>query len=450
MNHIEVKSMPTPYDYEEHYWVIDGKSLPEYLEEWVSERPDDPLNRLGTLLGLCPAWLNCLEWEGDVRFVWELISMEDAILPLLVCEDDLDFSCIVIVAEVHKEGDYVHWKRIGQVLHDNEDFEEEKQSGILKVDAYTDEDWEMYGDNIALETIHSEAWDNWIGENWSEELFRRRMNYTLPYYATEGNIRWLKDVNWTFHRREYEEVVETYKNLNDSFDENTSRLLNTPSNIPPKVPEKLYFPCKACGKPIELNKDPEPGFSIIAYDEMLEWSDFTKDVPPLNENIWCRSEALPKKGEKRIVKAHFPFHFQTGEVFWTLFQPAQSFFNGWDEHPEELDKSGIVSCRFESILEKSEECAWIEVTVTEVIALKDISSRFPVFAYDGRFDWLINNADMQYEYKNWTFYSWSAQGDLGEWILIYKDKQEIQHIILYSKWDYHASDLHCGNIIIRS
>ena len=40
---------------------------------------------------------------------------------------------------------------MGYVIHDNEEFEEEKRSGILCLEAYSDEDWEKYGDNIALE-----------------------------------------------------------------------------------------------------------------------------------------------------------------------------------------------------------------------------------------------------------------------------------------------------------
>lgn len=58
--------------------------------------------------------------KGDVRFMWKVISMDSAVLPLLLCEEDLDFSCIVIVGEVEKTKDFVCWNRIGYVLHDNE------------------------------------------------------------------------------------------------------------------------------------------------------------------------------------------------------------------------------------------------------------------------------------------------------------------------------------------
>lgn len=210
MNHIEVKKIPTQYGYEERYWVIDGKSLPEYLDMWADESEDSFLKSIQPFLGLYPAWGRQLNWEGDIRFVWKMIDMDSVILPLLVCEDDLDFDCIVIVADVEKTKDCVYWKRIGYVLHDNEDLEEEKKNGILNLSVYSDDDWEKYGDNIALEHVNSPEWNEWISKNWDEELYRRRMNYTLPYYQTEGSICWIKDSDWVFERFEYDQMVKTF------------------------------------------------------------------------------------------------------------------------------------------------------------------------------------------------------------------------------------------------
>lgn len=213
MNHIEVQSLLTPYGYDESYWVIDGKSLPEYLNMWCGELQDGYLGTIKSFLGLCPAWSKELNWQGDIRFVWNLIDMDSTILPLLVCEDDLDFSCIVIVVETEKTKDFVYWNRVGYVRHENEDFEEEKKSGILNLESYSDEDWVKYGDNIALEEVGSDKWEAWISKNWDEELYRRRMNYTLAYYQSEGNIGWLKDTNWVFDRYEYDCMVKDFFEL---------------------------------------------------------------------------------------------------------------------------------------------------------------------------------------------------------------------------------------------
>lgn len=164
--------------------------------------------------GLCPTWSKELDFRGDIRWVWKLIEMDSVVLPLLLCPEDLDFTCMVIVVEVEKTKDYVYWNRVGYVLHENEDFEEEKKNGILNTSTYSDEDWEEYG-YIAFENIYSPLWKEWISDHWDEELYRRRMNYTLPYYQTEGNICWIKDTNWVFDRIEYEQMVSKFRELED-------------------------------------------------------------------------------------------------------------------------------------------------------------------------------------------------------------------------------------------
>ncbi len=232
MNHIKIEKVVTQYGYDEDYWSIDGKILPKYLDECISESNDTYINKIGTFDGLCPAWSKELDFKGDVRFVWELIQRESAVLPVLLCPDDLDFSCIVIVVEVDKTKDFVYWNRIGYVTHKNEDFEEEKRSGILCLEAYTDEDWDKYDDNIALESTTSHFWEEWISKNWEEELYRRRMNYTLPYYEKEGNVCWFQDLNWCFARDEYEVMVrefwerKTLEKLQNLLIQDNNRKLN--------------------------------------------------------------------------------------------------------------------------------------------------------------------------------------------------------------------------------
>lgn len=83
-----------------------------------------------------------------------------------------------------KQKDTVLWKRIGRVDHTAESFEREKASGILCVEAYTDEDRARYGHTMALEKVDSLTWRQWIGEHWDEELYRRRINYTFPSFRS--------------------------------------------------------------------------------------------------------------------------------------------------------------------------------------------------------------------------------------------------------------------------
>lgn len=185
MNHIKIAEIPTGYGYNQYVWNIDETSLFQYLSTWSADFPDDKtIKMMKPFEDLCPAWVKDLEWQGDVRFVWKVIDLDSAVLPLLFCPEDTDFSCIVIVVEVEKTENFVYWNRIGYVLHTNEDFDEEKKNGILNTNMYSDEDWQKYGDNIARED-----------------------------YQTEGNIFWMQTVNWVFDRYEYEQMVDEYWKL---------------------------------------------------------------------------------------------------------------------------------------------------------------------------------------------------------------------------------------------
>lgn len=106
MNHIELKSTITCYDYPEYYCIIDGKPITVYLDEFVRNNSLHSLSGFGSLRGLMPAWCGKLLWQWENDFVWEMVdSPEELNVPILVCEDDCDLSCIVIMVHIRKEKD---------------------------------------------------------------------------------------------------------------------------------------------------------------------------------------------------------------------------------------------------------------------------------------------------------------------------------------------------------
>lgn len=200
MNQIEVQQVNKNENWTEFEWFIDGIKLSQYLDK-------NKCPNVESFNELCPAWIKSLDFYGDVRFIWKLINQEKAVVPIYMCPEDLDFSCIVIVVEVEKKEDFVYWKRVGRVNYDNYDFYEERLHGILDLESYTDDDWEKYGDNVALSKVCSNEWSNWISENWDEELLRRRINYTMPYLEDENNIIWFANLDFSFARNQYEQMV---------------------------------------------------------------------------------------------------------------------------------------------------------------------------------------------------------------------------------------------------
>lgn len=209
MNKLEVKRCKGDSGYETDMFLIDGKPLYRYINEWQATGED-----MDECVSISPAdllditWTNEYDSEGDARFMKYVLKQDSAITPILSCPDDFDFSCLVIVAEVIKNEKKVVWKRIGVVDHSAEAIEEEKRSGILYHESYSQEDWNKYGDNIALATVDSYEWAEWISMNWGEELFRRRINYTFPYYQNQNNIRWIAECNFEFDETEYDNVIK--------------------------------------------------------------------------------------------------------------------------------------------------------------------------------------------------------------------------------------------------
>ncbi|MBR1738536.1 MAG: XRE family transcriptional regulator, partial [Firmicutes bacterium] len=138
MNTITVKNIPTPYGYDENYPVMDGIPITEWFEKY--KHNSESLTK-DNLLGLYPAWGDKLEFGGEKLFIQTLLYSEGLeVLPVLICPDDLDLSCIVLVSYIHKDKDFVYWDKIGQVTHKNE--EKDMKYGISYLEAYIDEDWE--------------------------------------------------------------------------------------------------------------------------------------------------------------------------------------------------------------------------------------------------------------------------------------------------------------------
>jgi hypothetical protein len=207
MNTIEIRKLTTSQNSENDCFVIDGIPLHEYFTKWNKELDLGEIQKsLASADDLAVTWRASFDNDGDARFMRWLLEIEKLNLPILSCPDDLDFSCVVIVAEVEKTEDQVFWKRIGMVNHSIEKLEEAKEHGIVFVDTYTDEDWEKYSD-AAFMQVDSYEWREWISTHWSEELFRRRINYTYPCYQDDRNIDWIYDCNWCFDRKLYDALV---------------------------------------------------------------------------------------------------------------------------------------------------------------------------------------------------------------------------------------------------
>ena len=109
-------------DYED-YWDFINYYIDGY---WLDEKLDE-LYPGNMYKGLIPTLVYWMEREDEKEVVWNRIlpnENETSICPILMCPDDNDFSCTVLVAEIRNCGNIIQWKQIG--LDKTEAWEAEK------------------------------------------------------------------------------------------------------------------------------------------------------------------------------------------------------------------------------------------------------------------------------------------------------------------------------------
>ncbi|MBA3469745.1 MAG: hypothetical protein H0T53_08880 [Herpetosiphonaceae bacterium] len=83
------------------------------LDEFLAARFGDQHQ---LLLGLIPTLLDSLEDPGERNLTWQRIDPPvsgTTVAPVLMCADDQDFWCVIIVVEVEATEDAIIWHRFG-------------------------------------------------------------------------------------------------------------------------------------------------------------------------------------------------------------------------------------------------------------------------------------------------------------------------------------------------
>ena len=84
-------------------------------EFWLDEKLEE-LYPENMYKGLYPTLLFWMETEQERKIVWNRILPklgEITVSPILMCPDDNDFSCTLIVAEIENCGKTIKWNRLG-------------------------------------------------------------------------------------------------------------------------------------------------------------------------------------------------------------------------------------------------------------------------------------------------------------------------------------------------
>lgn len=106
-----IKSLLDKSDYEIYpdflNFYIDNHWLDEKLEELYPGQ---------SFKGLIPTLSPWMHNDSEKEVVWNRIlpnTNTSSICPILMCADDCDFSCTLIVVEIYNTGKQILWKKIG-------------------------------------------------------------------------------------------------------------------------------------------------------------------------------------------------------------------------------------------------------------------------------------------------------------------------------------------------
>ena len=156
------------------------------------------------------AWL-LADSQQTWNYIWSLIeNKQNCNLPILLCPDDMDFCCTVVVVQVQYDNDIVVWERIG-IVTGKFDTKQWIESGIKDISKWSEEDWRLYGGSLAWLDTYDKAWEEWQRANWPDEERRRLWNYYHPYFNNSDNIQWLNCEKLSFSAKEYDDCVAAFK-----------------------------------------------------------------------------------------------------------------------------------------------------------------------------------------------------------------------------------------------
>ena len=199
-----------------------------------------------------------------------------------------------------------------------------------------------------------------------------------------------------------------------------------------------------------MEKDVIEGFHDWAYGNNLVWTVLENEILQLEEPSGEQiCDETPQVGDQKVLFVQEPFDEEFGNVFLSFYQPPMVYFNDFDEiSKEDISKCAFIRCKYEGNIRANEVCAYIRVRVLEVIKILDIYKYYPETITSES----INNScgailDEIYEDESWSVAGWSAQGDLGDAIYVYRDSNGKRHLVMKYSFDFHKDIYYLGNIV---
>lgn len=211
--------------------------------------------------------------------------------------------------------------------------------------------------------------------------------------------------------------------------------------------ERLSFICRACQLDTGSVLPRTPSWAAHwGFAGCIRWlpeppAVGSDTLPPL-----CLPEA-PSPGEEHWLCVRMPFHAALDHEIWCLYQPPLSYYNGWEDRPDELARSALARCKVLGLRDVRADSALVHVLVGDALAFPEIGERFPVGETIGAL--LLEQTvppvrRHAVRQGNFSYLSADLEGDVGAWAVI-ETRRNREFLIVAGEWGWHEDHLFAGN-----
>jgi hypothetical protein len=210
--------------------------------------------------------------------------------------------------------------------------------------------------------------------------------------------------------------------------------------------ERLSFICRACQLDTGTVVPNISWAALWGFAGCIRWLAEQPAAGVDSLSPLCLPEA-PTLGDEHWLAVGKPFHAALEQEFWCLYQPPRSYYNGWDDQPDEMALSALARCRPLAFRDVGSDNAIVHVLITDLLAFPDIGKRFAVGeTIDApALEQLVPSARREAtRLSNFTYLDFNFEGDLGAWAIIER-RQDREFLIATGEWGWHEDHLFAGN-----
>jgi hypothetical protein len=211
--------------------------------------------------------------------------------------------------------------------------------------------------------------------------------------------------------------------------------------------ERLSFICGACQLDTGTVVPHTPSWATLwGFAGCIRW---LAEPPVANVDALsplCLPEA-PAPGAEHWLAVGMPFHAALENEIWCSYQPPLSYYNGWEDTPDELVRSALIRCKvlgFRDVLAKS---ALMRVLVSGVVAFPAIGQRFPIGeTIDAPLleQTVPSVRRHAIRWRNFSYLHADLEGDVGAWAVIER-REDREYLLVAGEWGWHEDHLFAGN-----